>query len=82
MQYSEKRMKKREPLLNQVPKAIGPYSQVIKVGDLLYTSGQVALSPKRGSQRYHLAHWSRKKQSLLFPKMGYRYLSGGQYGSL
>jgi 2-iminobutanoate/2-iminopropanoate deaminase len=33
---------------DQAPKAIGPYSQAIKVGDLLYTSGQVALSPKTG----------------------------------
>jgi 2-iminobutanoate/2-iminopropanoate deaminase len=31
------------------PKAIGPYSQAIKVGDWLYTSGQVALDPATGA---------------------------------
>ena len=27
------------------PEAIGPYSQAIQVGDMLYTSGQIALTP-------------------------------------
>ncbi len=31
------------------PKAIGPYSQAIKSGNVLYTSGQIALDPKSGS---------------------------------
>ena len=31
---------------NEAPKAIGPYSQAVRVGDLLYTSGQVALHPE------------------------------------
>ena len=30
------------------PAAIGPYSQAIRVGDLLYTSGQIALDPTSG----------------------------------
>lgn len=30
------------------PKAIGPYSQAIKVGNWLYTSGQVGLVPATG----------------------------------
>ena len=30
------------------PAAIGPYSQAIRVGDLIYTSGQVALDPTTG----------------------------------
>ena len=30
------------------PKAIGPYSQAIKVGNMLYTSGQIALDPVTG----------------------------------
>ena len=30
------------------PAAIGPYSQAVRVGDLLYTSGQVALDPVSG----------------------------------
>lgn len=31
------------------PKAIGPYSQAIKAGNVLYTSGQIALDPGTGS---------------------------------
>lgn len=30
------------------PAAIGPYSQAVRVGDLLFTSGQVALDPATG----------------------------------
>lgn len=31
------------------PAAIGPYSQAVKIGNLLYTSGQVALDPATGA---------------------------------
>ena len=34
---------------DKAPKAIGPYEQAIKVGDLIYTSGQIALDPKTGN---------------------------------
>ncbi|MFI5275926.1 MAG: Rid family hydrolase [Ktedonobacterales bacterium] len=30
------------------PKAIGPYSQAIALGDLIFCSGQVALDPASG----------------------------------
>lgn len=30
------------------PAAIGPYSQAIRVGDMLFTSGQIPLDPKTG----------------------------------
>ena len=33
----------------QAPRAIGPYSQAVRVGDLLFTSGQVALDPATGA---------------------------------
>ncbi len=33
------------------PAAIGPYSQAIRSGDLLFTSGQIALDPKTGEMR-------------------------------
>lgn len=33
---------------SQAPAAIGPYSQAVKTGDFLYTSGQVALDPATG----------------------------------
>src|SRR5690242_5565225 len=31
---------------DKAPKAIGPYSQAVIAGDLVYTSGQIALDPK------------------------------------
>ncbi|KDR85503.1 hypothetical protein GALMADRAFT_51895 [Galerina marginata CBS 339.88] len=33
---------------SQAPAAIGPYSQAIKVGDLLFTSGSIPLVPSTG----------------------------------
>ena len=31
------------------PAAIGPYSQAIKVGNLVYTSGQIPIDPATGN---------------------------------
>lgn len=31
------------------PAAVGPYSQAIRLGDLVYTAGQVALNPETGT---------------------------------
>lgn len=33
---------------DNAPAAIGPYSQAIRIGDFLYTSGQIALEPRSG----------------------------------
>lgn len=33
---------------DKAPKAIGPYSQAIRCGDMLYVSGQIALDPETG----------------------------------
>ena len=33
---------------DKAPKAIGPYSQAIKVGNLVYTAGQIPIDPKTG----------------------------------
>ena len=33
---------------NKAPAAIGPYSQAIQVGNLLYTSGQIPINPATG----------------------------------
>ena len=30
------------------PKPIGPYSQAVKIGNTLYTSGQIAINPETG----------------------------------
>ncbi len=32
----------------KAPKALGPYSQAVKVGNLLYTSGQLAINAETG----------------------------------
>lgn len=32
----------------QAPQAIGPYSQAIKAGNFLFTSGQIAINPQTG----------------------------------
>ena len=34
---------------NKAPGAIGPYSQAIEVGNLVYTSGQLPIDPATGS---------------------------------
>ncbi|MCY6371850.1 RidA family protein [Clostridium ganghwense] len=33
---------------SNAPSAIGPYSQAVKVGNLLFTSGQIPLNPQTG----------------------------------
>lgn len=33
---------------DKAPSAIGPYSQAVKVGGLVFTSGQIAIDPKSG----------------------------------
>ena len=33
---------------SNAPAAIGPYSQAIRIGDFIYTSGQVAIDPATG----------------------------------
>ena len=39
-------MKIKQVQTPQAPSAIGPYSQAIRVGEFLYTSGQIALKPE------------------------------------
>ena len=34
---------------NDAPKAIGPYSQAVKIGNIVYTSGQISLDPATGN---------------------------------
>ena len=34
---------------NKAPSAIGPYSQAVVCGGLVYTSGQIAINPESGS---------------------------------
>jgi 2-iminobutanoate/2-iminopropanoate deaminase len=38
------------PIVNdQMPKAIGPYSHAVRVGDLLFVSGQAGIDPATGA---------------------------------
>jgi 2-iminobutanoate/2-iminopropanoate deaminase len=39
---------KQAVVTSGAPAAIGPYSQAVRVGDLLFTSGQIALDPATG----------------------------------
>jgi len=39
-------MQKRIISTEKAPKAIGPYSQAVEVGNTLYISGQIAIDPK------------------------------------
>ena len=39
-------MQKRIVATPKAPAAIGPYSQAIRIGDFLYTSGQISLDPE------------------------------------
>ena len=41
-------MKKEIIATDKAPSAIGPYSQAVRIGDLLFTSGQIPLDPKTG----------------------------------
>jgi 2-iminobutanoate/2-iminopropanoate deaminase len=42
-------MKKEIIITDNAPKAIGPYSQGVKVGELIFTSGQIPIDPKDGN---------------------------------
>ena len=41
-------MKKKVIRTDGAPTAVGPYSQAIRVGDMVYTAGQIALDPATG----------------------------------
>ncbi len=41
-------MEKKRIHTNNAPAAVGPYSQAIRVGDYVFTAGQVALDPTTG----------------------------------
>ena len=42
-------MEKKVIATTKVPSAIGPYSQAIQVGNLVYTSGQIPIDPATGT---------------------------------
>lgn len=42
-------MQKKEIATNKAPAAIGPYSQAVRIGDTLWTSGQIPIDPATGA---------------------------------
>ena len=42
-------MKKEIIATSKAPAAVGPYSQAMKVGNLVFTSGQIAIDPATGA---------------------------------
>lgn len=42
-------MDKKVVLTNKAPQPIGPYSQAIKINDILYVSGQIAIDVESGN---------------------------------
>lgn len=52
-------MSKTLVFTNEAPEAIGPYSQAIRTGNLLFTAGQIALDPATGQ----LVHGGIKEQT-------------------
>lgn len=42
-------MRKQIIQTSEAPKAIGPYSQAVRVGDLVFLSGQIPLDPASGN---------------------------------
>lgn len=42
-------MEKKSVFTEKAPKAIGPYSQAITVGNMLFTSGQLGIDPTTGN---------------------------------
>jgi 2-iminobutanoate/2-iminopropanoate deaminase len=44
-----KNMNKETVVTDKAPKAIGPYEQAIKVGEFVYTAGQIPIDPNTGN---------------------------------
>lgn len=42
-------MQKKEIATQNAPAAIGPYSQAVRITDMLYTSGQIPIDPATGA---------------------------------
>lgn len=42
-------MEKKEIATQNAPAAIGPYSQAVQIGSMLYTSGQIPIDPATGA---------------------------------
>ena len=41
---------------HKAPQPIGPYNQAVLVGDMLYTSGQIAIHPETGDLAVSYTH--------------------------
>lgn len=45
---------------SKAPKAVGPYSQAIRVGNLVFTAGQIGIDPETGRLREGLLEQTRQ----------------------
>lgn len=44
-------LEKKAIATDKAPKAVGPYSQAVEVGDFIFVSGQIPLNPETGALR-------------------------------
>ena len=61
---------------NSAPAAIGPYSQAIKMGDLLFTSGQLGIIPETGELAQGVeaqTEWALKNLGAILTEAGMSY---------
>ena len=61
---------------NSAPAAIGPYSQAIKMGDLLFTSGQLGIIPESGELAQGVeaqTEWALKNLGAILTEAGMSY---------
>jgi len=53
-------MKREIIATDRVPAAVGPYSQAVRVGDLIFTAGQIGIDPATGKLREGLEAQTRQ----------------------
>jgi len=54
------KMKKSQVTTNSAPAAIGPYSQGVKIGNLVFTSGQLPINPVSGNMSSDVSEQTRQ----------------------
>jgi len=46
---------------DKAPAPLGPYNQAVLVGNMLYTSGQIAINPESGDSFWTPSNWKQHK---------------------
>ena len=74
---------KKKVSTNKAPAAIGPYSQGIIAGSVLYTSGQIPIDPATGNIKgediVEQAEQVMKNVGVILEEAGYSYEDVGSY---